>query len=106
MNQDDKKIIKNIETRLKTIMIGGLSRFEDSFGYLWNIDNEPQTEYQKNMSDKWEDTRTDFLNHGNHQIRQAIDELLDYIQHKNKFSYSYHFKIKNKDDSPNNDHRR
>ena len=94
MDQQDKQILKNLETRLKTIMIGGLSRFEDSFGYLWNIDGDPQNDHQKYMSDRWEQTRTDLLNHGNRQIRQALDELVDFIEHKNKFSYNYQFIIK------------
>lgn len=106
MNKE-QQILSNIEKRLKTIMIGGLSRFENSFGYLWNIDGDPQNHQQQMLSDKWEDTRTDLLNHGNHQIRQAMNDLLDYIQYKNKYSNSYHFVIKNSENNnPNNDTRR
>lgn len=96
MNNTDKQILKNIETRLKTIMIGGLSRFEKSFGYLWNAEDEPNTEQEELMRDKWEDTRTDLLNHANNQIRLALDELSNYIHYKNKFNFTYDFIIDDK----------
>lgn len=95
--QEDNKLIKDIETRLKTIMIGSLARFEKHFGHLWNFGDEPNTKQENIMREKWEDLREDILNHGNNQIRIAIDSLEDYINYKNKYNYHYQFKITNKE---------
>lgn len=94
MNQD--KIIQDIEKRFKTLMIGSISRFEQSFGYLWNHGHEPTDEKEEFFRDKWEDLRYELLNHGNNQIRLAINELNDYIKHDEKYKYNYQFVMKPK----------
>lgn len=106
MNYKEKQILSNIEKRLKTIMIGGLSKFEDSFGYLWNIDGEPRNDREKDMLDSWEDMRNNLLNHGNNQIRLAMDELIDFINYKNKFNHNYKFIFKDNDTNTTNEDRR
>lgn len=106
MNFKERKILQDIEKRLKTVMIGGLSRFEDSFGYLWNIDGQPRNNQERELLAQWEEMRTELLNHGNNQIRAAMDELLEFINYKNKFTNSYNFVFKNEDDNTNNENRR
>lgn len=91
MNHDNKKILQDIEKRFKTLMIGSLSRFEQSFGYLWNHGHEPTNEKEEFFRDKWEDLRYDLLNHGNNQIRLAISELSDALDTDLRYYYKYQF---------------
>jgi hypothetical protein len=90
----EEKLIKDIETRLRTVMIGSISRMENAFGYLWNHGSDPETENQARFSDKWEDLRLSILNHGNKQIREAIDDLADFFTYQNKYPYNYNFTFK------------
>lgn len=92
------KVIKDIETRLRTVMIGSLSRIEESFGYLWNHGNEPTSENEELFADKWEDLRLSILNHGNRQIREAIQDLEQFFYHQDKYPYNYNFIFNNKKD--------
>lgn len=99
MDKYQEKIIKDTEIRMRTIMIGALSRIEDSLGYLWNHGSEPETNNQKLFADKWETLRLELLNHGNNQIRLASDDLRYFFNKQNKYAYNYHFTFKNKDRS-------
>ena len=96
MNKD-QKLIKNIETKFKTLMIGSIARFEDSFGYLWNHGSEPQTTNQEDFKDKWDTLRLELLDHGNYQIRLAIQDIMNYYNEQDK--YEYNFIIKTNDNS-------
>lgn len=98
MNND---IISNLEKRFKTLMIGSISRFEQSFGYLWNHGYEPTDDKEEFFRDKWEDLRYDLLNHGNNQIRLAINDLNDYIKNESKYKYNYQFIMKPKNGESN-----
>jgi len=92
-----EKLIDDIEKRLKTIMIGSISRFENTFGYLWNHGTDVDTDQQEFFRRKWDDLRNDLLNHGNNQIRLAVDSLYDFFDQKeNKYKYSYKFSFNNK----------
>lgn len=93
MNKYQEKIIKDIETRLRTIMIGSLSRIEKHFGYLWNYGDDLQTKNHEIFSEKWEDLRLEILNHGNNQIRSAIDDMETFFNKENKYLYNYKFVI-------------
>lgn len=88
-------IIKNIEKRFNTIMIGSISRFENAFGYLWNHGDEPKTDNQYLFRNKWEDLRQDLLNHGNFHIREAMKDLQKHNR-ESEYMYRYNFKINNK----------
>ena len=88
MNND---IISNLEKRFKTLMIGSISRFEQSFGYLWNHGYEPTDYKEEFLRDKWQDLRYDLLNHGTNQIRLSINDLNDYIKNESKYKYNYQF---------------
>lgn len=96
MNKRQEQIIKDVETRLKTIMIGSISRIEKSFGYLWNHGDDPTTTTQELFADKWEDLRLDLLNHGNNQIRATINDLENFFDKQNEYNYNYNFILKNK----------
>jgi len=91
MNKEE--IIYNIEKRFKTTMIGAIARFEESFGYLWENDSDKQQYYD----DLWEYTRNSILNHGNHQIRSAVDELQNFFYNgaiKSRYQYKFNFNKK------------
>lgn len=90
----NQKIIQEIEKRFKTLMIGSISRFEQSFGYLWNHGHEPTNNKEEFFRDKWEDLRYDLLNHGNNQMRLAVSELSSYLNNESKYTYKYNFIMK------------
>ena len=98
-NRNQKKgIINQVKKRFQTTIIGGLARFEESFGYLWGYNSDRDlTEKQKEFADMWEYVRTSILNHGNDQMRQAIDEIIDHVERENDL-YRYDFIIKNKEE--------
>lgn len=102
MNKYQQEILKNIETRLRTIMIGSLSRIEKHFGYLWNYGDDAETKNHEIFSEKWEDLRLEILNHGNNQIRAAIDDMEMFFNKENKYVYNYKFLI---DDNHKKDRR-
>lgn len=93
MNNED--MLNFIETRIKTTMIGSLAKFEQHFGNLWEEDNNKRLEYEK----LWDQARNAILNNGNHQIRLALDELVDYLeqhcprQNKRTFREKYRYKF-------------
>lgn len=97
MNKQNKKgIINQVTKRFQTSIIGSLARFEDTFGYLWGHNSDSNlTAEQQEFADMWEFVRTSILNHGNNQMRQAIDEIIDHIEQENNL-YKYHFIIKDK----------
>lgn len=96
MNRQHKKgIINQISKRFQTTMIGSLARFEDAFGYLWGHNSDKAlTEKQLEFLESWDYVRTSILNHGNNQMREAIDEIIDHIE-KEQELYRYNFIIKN-----------
>jgi hypothetical protein len=92
MNQYENKLIKDIEKKCTTIMIGSIARFEKMFGYLWEDDTEQSDKYY----DMWQHARQDILNFGNHHIREAIENLYKhFMNNKDNKEYSYEFRFKN-----------
>jgi hypothetical protein len=88
--EHQQQIINDIETRLKTTMIGSLARFEQSFGHLWEEPGPDQQEY----IDLWEYTRNSILNNGNKQIRLALENLSSCFYKSYKTKQTYHFNNK------------
>lgn len=79
-----KSIIHKISKHFQTSIIGSIARFEDNFGYLWGHNSDkPLTEKQKEFLDLWEYTRTSILNHGNNKMREAIDNIVQYLEEEN-----------------------
>lgn len=94
MKNNKKGIINQINKRFQTTIIGSLARFEENFGYLWGQNSDKElTDKQKEFLDLWEFTRTAILNHGNHQMRNAVDDVIEYIEEENRY-YHYNFVIK------------
>lgn len=96
--KNKEELMRNIETRLKTTMIGGIAQFEKYFGYLWENDSMHREKYE----DLWEEARNNILNNGNHQIRLAMRDLADYNSNRpSSFSEKYKYKFYFKDDNNN-----
>lgn len=92
-----QKLMQDIETRLKTTMIGSLARFEQSFAHLWEEPSRQQQEYL----DLWEYTRNSILNNGNKQIRLALEDLSDALYKTYKTTHTYNFNKELGDDNEN-----
>ena len=81
-------LIKQMETRIKTTMIGSLARFEEAFGEVLDSSDH--------YAELWDDVRTKILNNGNHQIRLATEELETFIYDNNcksSVEKKYHYKF-------------
>lgn len=94
-NSNQQYLIDQIYKRFQTTMIGALAKFEQSFGYLWEQDNEKGDEF----ADLWEYTRNTILNNGNKQARAAINDILNYVDKpkiNRKYNYKFNFNENNK----------
>lgn len=95
MNQKQSNLIKDIEKKCTTIMIGSLARFEQAFGHLWEKEDKNGDYYHE----IWQSVRHDILNFGNHQSRIAVENLYKhFIDNKEspKGKYYYEFRFKDK----------
>lgn len=93
MNHKQNKLIKNIEKKCTTIMIGAIAKFEQSFGHLWDKEDDKGNYYH----DLWQKTRHDILNFGNHQIRENIENLYKHFIETKDNKYYYEFRNPNQD---------
>lgn len=90
MDKKQNQLIKNLEKKCTTIMIGSLVRFEQKFGYLWNSEDEAGDRYY----DMWQDVRRDILNFGNHHTRDVVENIYKFfIDDKNEKSNYYEFRF-------------
>ena len=88
--QDKRQLLNKMETRFKTIMIGSLSRIEDHLGFLWGDGNDEKlTEKQQNFLDIWESLRNEILNHGNYHLREGLDDIEDFFDTAEKYTYKF-----------------
>lgn len=86
-NTDIDFLIKNIQKKFQTTMIGSLARFEESFAFLWE-DEHPDRE---KFEEKWEYTRNNILNNGNKQLRLAINDIIKYSKPESRYKYKFYF---------------
>lgn len=67
-----ERLLKIIETKIKTATIGALSAFEDAqFGDLWDGEGEEYEHWYR----VWSEVRSKILTNGNNQIRALKKEL-------------------------------
>jgi hypothetical protein len=96
MTRYQSGIINQVNKRFQTTIIGTLARFEETFGYLWGHDSDRDlNEKEQKFLEMWEYVRTSILNHGNNQMRYAMDDLIEFVQTEQ--IYKYDFIITNKD---------
>lgn len=95
MNQSENKLVKNIEKKCTTIMIGSIARFEKIFSHLWDNDTAKADEYYE----IWQQARHEILNFGNYQIREAVESMYKHFMNQDKaaekYSYKFYFKDQN-----------
>jgi hypothetical protein len=90
MNHKQNKLIKDIEKRFTTVMIGSLARFEETFGHLWETEDEEGDHYH----DLWQNIRRDILNFGNHQSRTGIENMYKHFIEDKSSPKTYEYEIK------------
>jgi len=94
MNRDTEDLLCK---RFKTTMIGAISEFEKSFGYLWGIhksENEDLTEREEQFLDIWENTRNRILNNGNNQLRRALSDV-NKLEGNQQYKYNFKYRERN-----------
>jgi hypothetical protein len=94
--QSKERMKKNMETKIRTTMIGALSVIEDKLGFLWG-QGKPRsqlTDQELEMESIKEELRTEILNNGNNQIRAAVAEINQYDITWNRYRYNSEFKDK------------
>lgn len=76
-----RNLSSNINKKIKTTMIGSLSKFEEFFGFLWGHGKKEHelTEEERRFRGIWDLARTEVLNNGNNQIRAITEELKHHI---------------------------
>jgi hypothetical protein len=80
------RLKKEVKKRIQTAFIGSLSSIEKYFGFLWGEDSDQElTKEQMKMRDIFEDLRTEVLDKGNAQIRNADLEIDNYDVSWNKY---------------------
>lgn len=79
------RLKKEIKKRIQTTMIGSLSSIEKYFGFLWGEESDSPTEKQEQMREIFEEMRTEILDKGNTQIRNAEAEIETYDVTWNKY---------------------
>ncbi len=75
-----RRLSKDVEKHLRTIMIAALAEFEEEFGVYWGIgkdDNQLDPDEQEDR-ERWKKVRTNILNKGNNKIRASMDEISKY----------------------------
>ena len=93
-------IYKQIQKRFQTSMIGSLARVEEYFGFLWGHDKNHLSNKEYANKELWEELRTEILNHCNYQMREALEDIKEYLDYLDKQDqhYEYNFIInKNKE---------
>ena len=88
-----RKLVKDIEKHIRTVMIGALAQFEVEFGVYWghgkekeNLDTEEAEDRQR-----WEKVRTAILNAGNGKIRAAADDISKYTVSPPQYNVTFVF---------------
>lgn len=89
-------LYKQIQKRFQTSMIGSLARIEDFLGFVWGHGKTKLTDREYENRELWEELRTEILNHCNYQMREALEDIKEYLEYLDKKDnqYEYNFIIK------------
>jgi|TARA_R100000008_G_C3513187_1_gene129926 hypothetical protein len=79
------RLKKDIKKKIETTMIGALASVEKYFGSLWGFDAPNPTQEQAQMKEVFEELRSEILDKGNAQIRNAESEVENYDVTWNKY---------------------
>ena len=97
--QSKDRVRKMVETRLRTTMIGAISKVEAFLGDKWGhgLKEEQCNPDQLDFYDVWEQCRDEILNVGNKQIRAALADLDSYdVECKDLKERRINFKVDNR----------
>jgi hypothetical protein len=80
LEESRKRLDKIMTTKIRTAFIGAIDAFEQSFGFLWGQDKKDseRTESEKQMFELFQKARTEALNTGNTQLRNARTEIANH----------------------------
>jgi len=85
-----RRLIRNLEKKFKTTIIGALHHIELSFGHLWGFESDsPMTRENREYEELWQELRTEILNNGNNQLRACLDELAQYTVSWDKYQAQF-----------------
>jgi hypothetical protein len=105
-NQESKKqlskdrLLRIIETKIRTSFIGALSSTEEEFGELWGDGEAPENLNSEELYwfERYQQLRKKILNNGNNQIRAMYNELDQYELQWNRVNTTIQVKEGNEDD--------
>jgi hypothetical protein len=82
------RLSKIIRKKIETTMIGAISSVEEHLGFLWGYDENQNdlTEDQKRLKELFQLVRSEILDKGNTQSRNADAELAQYDVEWKKFT--------------------
>lgn len=93
--ESKERLKKILRKKMTTIMIGSLSAIEEKLGFLWGKDSEEElTEGQKYVGELFQQLRSQILDIGNTQIRNAETEVETYTVEWNRYNYTFEVKPK------------
>jgi hypothetical protein len=82
------RLKKEIKKRIETTMIGALASVEKYFGHLWGHNALEVSPEQAQLKEIYEELRSEILDKGNAQIRNADSEIETYDVTWNKYHIS------------------
>lgn len=83
-----EKLTKVIETKMKTVMVGAISKVEEKFGYLWSHGSDKDLDEDELIfKELFDELRSAIFDNGNNQIRNLKVELDNYkVEWGNRYS--------------------
>ena len=82
------RLKKDVKKKIETTMIGALASIEKYLGELWGHDLPDPTPEQAQLKEVYEELRSEILDKGNTQIRNAEAEIENYDVTWNKYHYN------------------
>lgn len=76
--QSKKRLLKAVETKMRTTFIGAISAIEEELGALWGHGKNKLTEEEEEFKRIWERLRSHILDTGNSQLRAIVKEINQY----------------------------
>lgn len=82
------RLKKDIKKKIETTMIGSLASIEKFFGSFWGHNEDGQTPEKAAIKEIYEELRSEILDKGNVQIKNAELDIESYDVTWNKYHYN------------------
>lgn len=82
------RLKKDVKKKIETTMIGSLASIEKFFGSFWGHNEDGQTPEQAAIKEVYEELRSEILDKGNVQIKNAELDIENYDVTWNKYHYN------------------